>query len=91
MNDIIDFIKRRFKNDCDWLSGNCYYFALILKDRFPKGQIVYDPVLGHFLFLYQGVLYDWTGAVEKRFFVPWETFEEYDQLQYQRIIDGCIK
>ena len=27
--DILDFINRRFPidKDCDWMTGNCYYFA----------------------------------------------------------------
>lgn len=40
MNKIEEFINRRFPNDCNWLSGNCYYFAIILKDRFPEGNIL---------------------------------------------------
>ena len=48
---ILDFIHRRFEQDCEWTSGNCYYFALILKGRFRKGKIVYDVIDGHFLYL----------------------------------------
>ena len=33
--EILDFINRRFKGtNANWLCGNCYWFARILKDRF---------------------------------------------------------
>ena len=37
MDKVIDFIKKRFKIDCDWTTGNCFYFAKILESRFPGG------------------------------------------------------
>ena len=93
MNDnILEFIHRRFKNDCNWLDGNCYYFAVILKDRFPDGKIFYDVVLGHFVFAYDGHMYDWNGLVnlDKRYLIEWDKFDEYDSLQKQVIIRDCI-
>ena len=91
MDEVIEFIHRRFKSDCNWISGNCYYFAIILKDRFPEGTIFYDVIYGHFVFLYKDRYYDWTGNVTpKGFLVPWDQFEEYDYLQKKRIITDCI-
>ena len=91
MNEILEFIKRRFQNDCDWISGNCYYFALILKDRFPTGIIFYDVIVGHFVFLYDGHYFDWTGLIEPDgYLVQWDKFDDYDHLQYQRIIEDCL-
>ena len=60
MDKIEEFINRRFQSDCDWLEGNCYYFARILKMRF-KGEIWYDLVEGHFLFRSFDKFYDWGG------------------------------
>ena len=37
---VLKFIKRRFPVDCNWLSGNCYYFAQILMARFPEAKII---------------------------------------------------
>ena len=37
MNQVEEFIQRRFPVDCNWTNGNCYYFAVILnysKDYF---------------------------------------------------------
>lgn len=93
-NEILDFIDRRFKKDCDWLTGNCYYFALILKDRFPEGEIYYDVINGHFVFLHQNDVYDWTGLSESEVsygvLVRWKDFNNYDPLQRERIMQDCI-
>lgn len=92
MSDILDFIQIRFSNDCNWLDGNCYYFSVILKSRFPQGTICYDVINGHFLFKYQELLYDWTGKVKPNgYLVEWKKFDEYDCLQKQVIIRDCIK
>jgi hypothetical protein len=89
--EVIDFIKRRFKKDCDWTCGNCYYFAVILKARFPKGTIYYDVVDGHFVFAYQGELYDYTGVIHKTMrLVEWNKFDDYDSNQKQVIVRDCI-
>ena len=88
---VLEFISRRFKNACNWVDGNCYYFARILKDRFPNGHIYYDAIYGHFLFWFEGKFYDWNGvATEKGYCVSWAKFDEYDSLQKQRIMRDCI-
>lgn len=90
-NEVIDFIQRRFVDDCKWTDGNCYYFAIILKDRFPEGEMYYDVIYGHFVFKYQNEYYDWNGAVRSiGYLVEWDKFEEYDFLQKERIIKDCI-
>ena len=91
-NKILEFIKRRFKKDCDWTDGNCYYFALILKNRFPDGKIYNDVIYGHFVFKYQNSFYDWNGYYEKANsnLIEWDNFRYYDSLQEDRIIRNCI-
>lgn len=92
MDEILDFINRRFKTNCNWLDGNCYYFAIILKNRFPLGDIYYDVIYGHFIFKYENYYYDWTGKVNpKGKLVKWNDFEEYDRLQKACIVRDCIK
>lgn len=91
MDEVLDFIKRRFSDDCNWLNGNCYYFAQILKTRFPQGVIFYDIINGHFIFLYNSKYYDWSGEIHpNEFLVEWDKFDEYDSLQKQRIIRDCV-
>lgn len=93
MDEVLEFIKRRFKNDCKWLDGNCYYFSLILHDRFKSGDILYDVLDGHFLYKYNNKYYDWSGevsAINYDYLVVWEDFDKYDHIQKQRIITDCI-
>ena len=93
---IVDFIQRRFPMDCAWMNGNCFYFAQILASRFV-GEIVYDPIEGHFLFwASDNNLYDWTGRREytveqrKKMFV-WQDGVLKDSLLYSRIWRDCVK
>lgn len=90
-NDILNFIKKRFPSDCNWLDGNCYYFSIILKSRFPQGTICYDVINGHFLFRYGDSYYDWNGKIKpNNCLVKWDQMEEYDSLQKERVIRDCI-
>lgn len=90
--EILEFIRRRFPNDNGWLTGQCYYFALILKSRFQLGEIMYDVINGHFVYYEDGQYYDWSGCINPDgYYVIWEKFDEYDSLQKERIIEGCIK
>ena len=89
---VTSFIRRRFSKDCDWINGNCFYFATILHRRFPKGKIYYDVIDGHFVFKYKDKYYDWTGEVHPDGkLVKWNSFDKYDELQKKRIIRDCIK
>lgn len=93
MNEVLEFINRRFKKDCNWVDGNCYYFAIILKDRFPEGKIFYDVVLGHFVFLYKDEFYDWEGVfnpMSHKYLVEWDKFDEYDSSQKKVIVKYCV-
>lgn len=94
--EVLEFIHRRFPVDCNWLNGNCYFFAQILTDRFP-GDIVYDPIEGHFLFWgYDNNFYDWSGQrtytkeqIDK--FVMWQEYQRKDALHYFHIWRDCVK
>ncbi len=90
--DILNFIQKRFPIDCNWTNGNCYYFAIILKTRFPSGEIVYDVIDGHFLFRHNNVLYDYRGeqSEEGRTIISWKHFNQYDKNQKRVIIRDCI-
>lgn len=90
-NEVLEFIQRRFNGDCNWTNGNCYYFAVILKARFPEGNIFYDVVNGHFVFFYKNEFYDWNGiAYSNGSYIKWDLFSNYDNLQKERIIRDCI-
>ena len=90
-NEVLEFIQRRFRIDCKWVDGNCYYFTIILKNRFPEGKIYYDVIDGHFIFKYYDKFYDWTGIIEPDgYLVEWDKFDEYDSLQKESIVKWCI-
>lgn len=93
MNEVCDFIKRRFSENSNWLNGNCYYFAIILKDRFPQGRLWYDFIDGHFIIKIDGNYYDWTGQIfpDESHLYYWTDMPLIDTLLYQRIIRDCIK
>lgn len=88
-DQILKFISR-FKEDCNWTNGNCYYFAVILKARFPDSEIYYDVIPGHFITKIGDSYWDWKGENSPQVPIPWETFIDYDRLQWERIIKDCI-
>ena len=92
IDEIIEFTKRRFPIDCNWLNGNCYFYALACKSAFRSGKILYDVIQGHFIFLYDGKYYDWSGEIKPNgYLVEWDKFDDYDSLQKQIIIRDCIQ
>lgn len=69
--------------------GYCYWFAYILKGRFPKAEIMYDQVLNHFTVSISGRQYDISGDVTGLFDAePWTDFS--DELERKRVIKNCI-
>ena len=92
-NTILNFIHHRFPCDSNWLDGNCYYFALILTDRFPSLRMYYDPIEGHFVVSSDGeTFFDWSGIrryPNEKLPLSLETIEESDPQWYARIMKGC--
>lgn len=85
--EILDFISRRFPADQKWLLDNSYYFAVILKDRFPQGGIYYDVVDELFVFELDGRFYNWGGVVDDcQHLVNWATFAQYDSKLREEIV-----
>lgn len=97
MDEVEQFIRRRFRGDNNWLSGNCLWFSLILKKRFPGGRIYYLPIQGHFVYMYHGEYYDWCGKTIKAGNRSLETkrllssIKKDDPNWYNRLIDNCLK
>lgn len=88
---IIEFINRRFSKDCNWLNGNCLWFALILKERFPFLKIYYLPIDGHFVVGDGDNYYDWSGQIDLEE-KPYELNEikETDKLWYEKLMRDCF-
>lgn len=88
---ILEFINRRFAADCDWTNGNCYWFAIILKTRFPELNIYYLSKKGHFIVGYLGNYFDWTGKVElDEFPILFSEIEHFDPLWYEHLVRDCF-
>lgn len=89
-NEVVEFIRRRFKSDSNWLDGNCYYFAVILCERFPIFNIYYAPVAGHFVAGYNGEFYDWRGKYGEEMPVLLSDIEKEDPAWYRIIVRDCV-
>lgn len=50
-----------------FLHQNCYYFAVILNNRFKRGTMMYDENTQHFVIFIDNRLYDITGDVTDKF------------------------
>ena len=90
---ILQFIKK-FSNfgtqvlEC-FTEGNCFWFAIILAMEFD-GVIYYDPIVGHFATMVDGVIYDITGVVENTSdFISLEEIRK-DELLWVRLQRDCV-
>lgn len=105
--EVINFINNFFINDKNNVSrksfvcGNCYWFALILKNRFPTKLPViwYDTINNHFVTAICGILYDSYGVYaptspmtidEFDAFYIWEDYKKIDPIHAARITENCI-
>lgn len=72
--------------------GNCYYFAVILKERFQTGEIYYLPIENHFVWKYDGILFDIKGehSTNERAY-SWEEYKKIEPLGAKRIERDCIE
>jgi len=92
-DEVLNFIRRRFIQDDLWLNGNCYYFAIILHERFPTSTIWYDCVVGHFVIFYHGNFYDWHGIYKPEkieYMMQWDSIKETDPSYYKKIVRDVI-
>ena len=91
--NILHFIKKfsDFGNqvvEC-FTKGNCFWFATVLAMEFD-GVIYYDPIVGHFATMIDGVMYDITGVVENTSdFVSLEEIRK-DELLWARLQRDCV-
>ena len=95
MNEVetfIDNFKSQYKDEIEvvFTEGNCYYFAVILRERF-KGTIYYLPIENHFICRIDGLYYDIKGLVKlDETPIDWEELEQQDAAHYKRIVRDCI-
>lgn len=72
-----------------FMEGKCYWFAVILKERF-SGQLYYDPIWNHWACLINDKLYDVTGIIQEGMFSPWPGVFIDDTTYYNRLVNQCI-
>ena len=85
------FVEKRFQPDCNWTSGNSFYFATILKTRFPELEIYYLPIVGQFVTGAEGTYYDYHGEVEVgESPIKFSTMQISDPAYYARILRDCV-
>lgn len=86
---MIDKFISGFKTSPDpFQNGYCYYFAHMLQRRFG-GNILYEPVRGHFVLGLAGHLYDSTGDVTDTYDMS-QMYQESMWSKQRSIVDGCI-
>lgn len=73
--------------------GYCYWFAFILKTRFPEGEICYNT-LNHFVFKYKNKLYDITGECsdkwDNEYLYLWDEFIKKEaNSEHLEVIKQC--
>ena len=97
MNDkVLEFIEKFKFSHADVLEyiftqGNCYYFAVILKERF-HGEIYYLPIENHFLCKIENNYYDIIGKVNPNEHPHnWIEFQRNDESHARRIIRDCVR
>ena len=97
---IYDFKKSNIPVITDlFTQGYCYYFALMLSDRFG-GEIMISEKENHFCCQIKvsvanyeiSECFDINGIIaNNRDFVPFSEYEKIDLLRYQRLIRDCVR
>lgn len=91
MDEVLEFISRRWKKDSNFIDGNCYWFAHILCTRFPYLRMYYLPIEGHFVAGTPSRYYDWTGLnSSKEKPVLFDEIKVIDSSWYNRIVRDCV-
>lgn len=94
--DVLNFIADiAFKPNCDaestrllFRTGYCYYFAVILKDAFNRGEVCAAYPFSHFVWVDDnGIPYDIEGVYEgeSEDFIPLRYFNLEDYLGFKQL------
>lgn len=75
--------------DC-FLNGNCYHFAVILKNIYPEGEIVEDVVFNHFMLKLNGKYYDIAGEMTPHSESWLYNWGEHDSIRDERVKSQCV-
>lgn len=92
MSEVLEFIEvfQSPSNMTLFKDCACYWFAVILHERFEGSSIVYDPSNFHFATKIRDNVYDISGQVEySSDYVDWEEYSNYSY-DSDIIIENCI-
>ena len=87
INDFKKYEKEDVLNKT-FTQGYCYYFALILKDRFD-GSIYFDSNVGHFITKIGRDYYDITGCVSEKYKGK-VLYPKEEWMNMVSVVNGCI-
>lgn len=74
-----------------FLTGYCYWFAVILQKRFVGGDICYMPISNHFIYKIGYKYYDAQGEVHPSENVyMWTFYTIFEPEESGRIMHDCI-
>ena len=96
-DEILDFISRRFADTaCNWIDGNCFWFARILQVQFGNQswlkEIYYHPIEGHFTFFNGVAHYDYNGIYETEGpYYSMALILSTDIELYKRLLRDCVE
>jgi len=97
VREVEEFISYFDGTQDNFLHGNCFWFAVILKERFNPWyvcNIMYNPVDNHFAAYIHGMLFDAGGLRPEQ--CPfdgwrlWEKFEKEEYIEARRIYRDCV-
>lgn len=96
MIEVVEFINNFKKGwNAEYLErvftkGNCYHFSVILKNIF-YGDILYDPIQGHFITKIESKYYDITGEIDRpKIIYIWDNMKLEEPDQYKNIMMNCV-
>ena len=92
MNEVTYFISKFSSAKDLFLYGLCYWFSIILHERFG-GMIFYLPISNHFITWIDGSFYDASGDISDSLPEPpvlWETYAASDPAHAENIRRDCI-
>ena len=72
-----------------FLNGYCYWFSKMLDGRFLYGEILYEPVEGHFVYKLYDHYYDIRGDVTEEY-AGKKFYTEEECLDIPSIVIGCM-
>ena len=105
IEQFINSMKEKFPKELEFVfyRGYCYWFSLILAERF-KGEIWFNPKVVHFATMIDEDLYDIYGKVKfgicpitgekdnsENDWVSWSEFQFTNHEKVESIVNSCIK